>query len=325
MRVGFSWVFFFLFFNVFPRHSCHCQDSGIAETVDFINTTLRAHPARNRPSAGPYIHQINIENEKQLVIYKKIMKQEHIAQEAYYFTIDKIWVPGINLNKSFQHCGSNSGEIVFYCSEQTEQKASIQLLNNQSFDKPTGSIVPQQSINILFDFGVGNEMCSAFKYLFALINASQGISDSNIKTFNKNAAKDHLSATTDIIELIRAPGNTYEIPVIINGVLAINVIFDTGASDLSLSPDVALTLYRTGTIKDSDYIGSQTYRFADGSKAKSDLFRIHEIKIGKFKIYNVTASISNSLEAPLLLGQNVLSQLGKITIDYNKHLLYVTR
>ena len=128
-----------------------------------------------------------------------------------------------------------------------------------------------------------------------------------------------------MIELIRTSGNTYEIPVIINGVLAINVIFDTGASDLSLSPDVALTLYRTGTIRDSDYIGTQTYRFADGSKAKSSLFRIHTIKIGKFTIKDVQASISNSIEAPLLLGQNVLSKLGKITIDYKNHLLYITK
>ena len=58
-------------------------------------------------------------------------------------------------------------------------------------------------------------------------------------------------------------GGVYEIPVIINGSLKLNFIFDAGASDVSISPDVALTLVRTGTVTDADFLGTETYKFAD--------------------------------------------------------------
>jgi hypothetical protein len=41
-----------------------------------------------------------------------------------------------------------------------------------------------------------------------------------------------------------------------------------GATDVSVPADVFLTLKRTGTIKDSDVIGEQTYVLADGSKGE---------------------------------------------------------
>jgi aspartyl protease family protein len=111
-------------------------------------------------------------------------------------------------------------------------------------------------------------------------------------------------------------GGVYEIPVILNESIKLNFIFDAGASDVSISPDVALTLIRTGTLTDEDFIGTETYKFADGSKAKSKVFEIKEVQIGDKKVFNVRASISNSISAPLLLGQSVLNKFGRVTIDY---------
>lgn len=113
-------------------------------------------------------------------------------------------------------------------------------------------------------------------------------------------------------------GGVYQIPIIINGVLKLDFIFDAGAADVSISPDVALTLIKTGTVTDKDFTGTETYKFADGSTAKSKIFIIKEIQIGNKKIYNVKASISNSINAPLLLGQSVINKFGKVSIDYNK-------
>ncbi|MBL0273596.1 MAG: retroviral-like aspartic protease family protein [Chitinophagaceae bacterium] len=107
-------------------------------------------------------------------------------------------------------------------------------------------------------------------------------------------------------------------PVLINSVLKLDFIFDAGAADVSISADVALTLIRTGTVTDKDFLGTETYKFADGSTAKSKVFLIREIQIGNKKVTNVKASISNSVTAPLLLGQSVLNKFGKVTIDYNK-------
>lgn len=117
-------------------------------------------------------------------------------------------------------------------------------------------------------------------------------------------------------------GGVYEIPITINEALKINFIFDAGASDVSISSDVALTLIRTGTIKNEDFIGTATYKFADGSTAKSKVINLRELQIGNRKVFNIRASISNSISAPLLLGQSALNRFGKITIDYKNNLIH---
>ena len=117
--------------------------------------------------------------------------------------------------------------------------------------------------------------------------------------------------------------NVYEIPVTINNTVTLNFILDLGASDVSLSPDVFLVLVKSGSITESDYIGNQTYKFADGNVAKSKVFNLKKIKIGNIEIENVRASISNSIEAPLLLGQSALKKLGEYKIDNNRSILII--
>lgn len=132
-----------------------------------------------------------------------------------------------------------------------------------------------------------------------------------------------VSASKNIVSMMKTDGGIYEVPAFINGVLKISFVFDSGASDISISPDVASTLIRTGTISKSDYIGIQKYRFADGSTATSKVFNIHQLKIGDKILRNVRASISESIDAPMLLGQSVLQRFGKFTIDNNSHTLTI--
>ena len=139
-------------------------------------------------------------------------------------------------------------------------------------------------------------------------------------TYNPNA---NLKIKQSIIKMTKSQSGIFEVPVELNKVLKISFIFDSGASDVSISPDVALTLIRTGTITETDFIGSQVYSFADGSKATSEVFILKEIKIGGHIIKNVRASISNSINAPMLLGQSVLQRLGRFTIDNNNHTLII--
>jgi predicted aspartyl protease len=128
---------------------------------------------------------------------------------------------------------------------------------------------------------------------------------------------------SNTIKIVKSETGLIEVPVILNGVLKINFIFDSGASEVSLSPDVALTLFRTGTITENDWLPDQTYTFADGSKAKSKRFLIKKLIIGNQTLANIEASISNSIEAPMLIGQNVMQKLGSITIDYDNLLLII--
>jgi len=46
----------------------------------------------------------------------------------------------------------------------------------------------------------------------------------------------------------------YQIPVKINEVITLGFVLDTGAAEVNIPADVALTLYRAGTIQDSDFL-----------------------------------------------------------------------
>lgn len=111
-----------------------------------------------------------------------------------------------------------------------------------------------------------------------------------------------------------------KVPVKINGVLNIDFILDSGASEVTIPPDIAMTLYKTGTISDKDWLPGRYYRFADGSVAKSYRFMLKSLQIGEYEFNNVSCAIASSTEAPLLLGQNVLERFGAYTID-NRQLL----
>lgn len=136
--------------------------------------------------------------------------------------------------------------------------------------------------------------------------------------------RDKIAAGADAgrnkIRMIKS-GGVYEIPVVLNGVLTIPLIIDSGASDVFISPDVALTLFRTGTIRESDYMSGSVYSLADGTEVKSHRFRLQSVKIGSKIIRGVTCAISDSVEAHMLLGQGVLERLGKYTVDYKNGVL----
>ena len=81
-----------------------------------------------------------------------------------------------------------------------------------------------------------------------------------------------------------------------------------------------MTLMRTGTINQSDFLGSRTYALADGSTVPSPIFRIRSLRVGNREATNVTASIA-SIKGELLLGQSFLRQFGSWSIDKRRGVL----
>jgi hypothetical protein len=102
-------------------------------------------------------------------------------------------------------------------------------------------------------------------------------------------------------------GGIYHVPVVINDALKLDFIVDSGASDVSIPSDVVLTLMRTGTIKKSDFIGTEKYGLADGSTVESRTFIIRSLKVGDRTVTDVRASIAD-VNGPLLLGQSFLKR-----------------
>jgi clan AA aspartic protease (TIGR02281 family) len=112
-------------------------------------------------------------------------------------------------------------------------------------------------------------------------------------------------------------GGTFVVPVLINKVLTLNFVIDSGASDVSIPADVVSTLIRAGTISRDDFIGTQNYKLADGTIIPAATFHIHSLKIGSIELEYVVGSVSKS-EGSLLLGQSFLERFKHWSID-NEH------
>jgi hypothetical protein len=121
------------------------------------------------------------------------------------------------------------------------------------------------------------------------------------------------------VALVREAG-TFKVPVLINGVIPLNFTVDSGASDVSIPADVVLVMIRTGTLRESDFLGTQNYRLADGSVIPSRTFRIRTLKVGDRVIENVTGSMSG-VEGVLLLGQSFLTRFHRWSINNSKEVL----
>jgi clan AA aspartic protease (TIGR02281 family) len=125
------------------------------------------------------------------------------------------------------------------------------------------------------------------------------------------------------ISYITKKGNTYYVPVRINDTITLPFLLDTGASDLVIPVDVALTLMRAGALKRSDFIGQTSYRMANGSEEVSDVVVLRDVRVGDHMVRNVSASITPAQGEPLL-GQSFLSKFGAVTVDYKRLILVLS-
>lgn len=110
----------------------------------------------------------------------------------------------------------------------------------------------------------------------------------------------------------------YIVPIIVNG-LNLNFIFDTGASSISISAAEATVMLRQGKIKEDDIIGEAQFLDAEGEISEGTVVLLHTVQIGNIILKNVEASVTDNIQAPLLLGQSALAKFGKVTIDYNEN------
>ena len=115
-------------------------------------------------------------------------------------------------------------------------------------------------------------------------------------------------------------GGTFAVPVTINNQLTLKFVVDSGASDVSIPADVVSTLVRTGTIGQADFLGSRTYKLADGSTVPSQRFLIRSLKVGNRTLENVTASIA-PVAGQLLLGESFLRRFKSWSIDNSRSAL----
>ncbi len=123
------------------------------------------------------------------------------------------------------------------------------------------------------------------------------------------------------IPFTREGGNCY-VQCKIND-LPMKFVFDTGASDVSISMVEATFMMKNGYIMKDDVVGSTYFCDAVGNVNEGTVINLRKVQFGDMEIDNVRASVVRNLKAPLLLGQTVLSRAGKIEIDNEKKVLKV--
>lgn len=116
------------------------------------------------------------------------------------------------------------------------------------------------------------------------------------------------------VSISRNGGGTFEVPCTVNG-LALNMIFDTGASDVSISSVEANFMLKNRYLSERDFKGKAYFQTATGEITEGTVITLKEVRIGDAVLKNVDASVVKNQKAPLLLGQSVMERFGTITID----------
>ncbi len=121
---------------------------------------------------------------------------------------------------------------------------------------------------------------------------------------------------------MKKESGVYVIPCSVNG-LTLKFIFDTGASDVSISLTEALFMLKNGYLKSEDILGNVTFSDATGNISEGTKIILRKIEFNGLKITNVEASVVNELSAPILLGQTAIAKLGKFQFDPNNGTLTI--
>ena len=142
-----------------------------------------------------------------------------------------------------------------------------------------------------------------------------------LKESELSVAEEREETVTEIA-MKRKPGGTFEIPCDING-LPLQMIFDTGASDVTISSVEANFMLKNGYLSEKDVKGKKYYQIANGQISEGTVITLREVKVGDAVLKNVDASVVKSQKAPLLLGQSAMERFGTITIDNINNMLYI--
>ena len=129
----------------------------------------------------------------------------------------------------------------------------------------------------------------------------------------------------DVVEIPMTPENgTYSVTCSVNE-LPLKFVFDTGASTVSISQVEANFMLKNGYLKKDDFVGTGRFVDANGNVTEGSVINLRNVEFGGVKLSNVKASVVRNQKAPLLLGQSVLSKLGKIEIDNKARKLIIKK
>jgi clan AA aspartic protease (TIGR02281 family) len=129
----------------------------------------------------------------------------------------------------------------------------------------------------------------------------------------------NLTYAQKVIKMERI-NKTYQIPCKVNGI-PMKFVFDTGASDVSISSTEANFLIKQGLLTKDDFLEKVQYKIANGDIVEGTKINLKSIEIDGIIIKNISASVIDSQNAPLLLGQSAIRKIGRFSISGNELIL----
>lgn len=210
------------------------------------------------------------------------------------------------------NCESSISKIM-ESSSYTSRDLKISENKYRTFDEATDELidnVPTTDTRLINLDYFDKKMCPIiYNWLSDNKNATPILGEDN----NKNKI-------TKSIQLTQRNG-VYYIPVELNKLISTNFVFDTGASDVSISKNLYGKMLELDLLDKTDILGFANYQIADGSVSKQLIINIKFLQIGGIKIRNVRASVSNVKDAPLLLGQSAISRIGSWKLNHKNNRL----
>lgn len=130
-----------------------------------------------------------------------------------------------------------------------------------------------------------------------------------------------MMVTAQVTIQMEKEGGVYKVPCTVNGV-KMKFIFDTGAATVSMSQTMAQFLLEGEYLSESDIKGIGQSQLADGSIVNHASIILRDVEIGGMHIHNIAATVVEGQNAPLLLGQSAIQELGRVSIDGNKLIIH---
>ena len=109
-------------------------------------------------------------------------------------------------------------------------------------------------------------------------------------------------------------GGVYRISCTVNGA-KMKMIFDTGASSVTISKSMASYLFDNDYLSEEDILGVGQTSVANGQIVDHVVINLKDIEIDGLHLSNIKATVIDGQDAPLLLGQTALKELGTYTIE----------
>jgi len=137
----------------------------------------------------------------------------------------------------------------------------------------------------------------------------------------------HQNHSLDLQIPFKDDNGTKYVEIKINGT-PIEAIFDTGCSvGVSMSLAELQLLIKSGKIAQYDVLGTANSVIADGTVVENLKIRLHQVELDeKLVLEDVIAYVDLNMEAPVLLGTEVLDNISRTyKIDNDKQVIVFTR